>query len=218
MPARFSYIRAGRSWTNPREDFSKEGRGEKPETSSGSPSHLQVQRGQGLVARRGPPRALSLGYAMARVAPGLLVLPSPQGRGKGAREPRHASRPREAPLFGHCSRSTAHAGTVLIHTGWGKLDKPSGGFFKGGEGGKAQDQLGLPPDFQGEGADLPSDEARDGSPSRPSTHTRWWESALVPPFLPCTQGRGKPAQDLPGLQILRRISLFSLSPWDSSHT
>ena len=57
--ARFSYIRAGKSWTNPREDFSKEGRGEKPETSSGYDPHFQRRRGQGLAAEPSPGRRLS---------------------------------------------------------------------------------------------------------------------------------------------------------------
>ena len=84
--ARLPYIRSGKSWTNPREDFSKEGRGEKPETSSGSDPDFQALGGQGLAVGPCPGRPLSLGYPLARVALRFLVLPPSRGGGGAVAE------------------------------------------------------------------------------------------------------------------------------------
>ena len=98
--ARLPYIRSGKSWTNPREDFSKEGRGEKPETSSGSDPDFQALGGQGLAVGPCPGRPLSLGYPLARVTLRFLVLPPSRGGGEeasetpGERGGRRSNRPR----------------------------------------------------------------------------------------------------------------------------
>ena len=83
--------------------------------------------------------------------------------------------------------------TVLIHSGWEKLDKPSGGFFKGGKGPKARDQLWLRPRPPGvrRGRDSPSVPARPESLSRIPAGRG---GPPVPRFSPPHRGEGR----LPG--------------------
>ena len=126
------------------------------------------------------------GYVCQSV--GVGVLEPTGGRGEATRTQAPAESPRRASL-----PAPSAVRTVLIHSGWEKLDKPSGGFFKGGEGGKARDQLWLQGNRSGQGL---AAESCPGHLSFPDTRWLGWpfDSAVLPP----SRGGGKPARETSG--------------------
>ena len=101
--------------------------------------------------------------------------------------------PREAPLSDTdppvCLPGTVR--TVLIHSGWEKLDKPSGGFFKGGKEEKARELPGLEKDRRLESFRSSGDRFFGrGSPADRATL-----SGLVPPSAPRRDGSNETSAD-----------------------
>ena len=138
--ARFPYIRAGKSWTNPREGFSREGRGR---GARDLPGLLNSPPRTGTRRWSKPDQPLFLGYPLAGVPYRFLVPPSPQGRGKEAQPARPPER--GPPLRASCARDAPPSRAKLhqpcrrptgSHTiGLGRVGQTLGRVFQGREEG-----------------------------------------------------------------------------------
>ena len=148
----------------------------------------------------GPPSAVAGGALTIgglRFPVGLLPERAPGSSRRGDRATREPGRD-ASPGSPRAAARPGTVRTVLIHSGWEELDKPSGGFFKGGKREGARKLLGLRstlPGFPGGGTRRLS---RPGSGSLlgyPPAGV-----ALRSPVLPSPQGRGKTSRDAGGAE------------------
>ena len=187
------------------------GKSQRPPLASSSTS------GQGLAAETCPGRSLPHGYPLARVAlrhrsfPPSLGGGSRAGGASGLREadPPLCPCPGRTPVAGHSFPDPATVRTVLIHSGREELDKPPGGFFKGGKGGRSPrpPRAPAPPPGLGTGTRrrvLPETAHRLG----PLTVPRRGESPRSPPSSTARREEGKVARGGPGLQKHRFWSVL----------